>query len=337
MYCSPSVLVPTIWVTFSVAFAMAIQPQKFSSSPSGQLLTEQAFETLDEGAVPHERRDFVKTPHLFSYIWNQSSPDGVVGYNISVDVSGCGRSVHQSTIAGIYTPSNGITQDNAAVGDILADLKTLKQSASNLHDAERVIGNHTLTIARLVEGESNRLLDSGLIYPDALHQAAGGESIHDELCRLLWLSSEAQDRIRDFFFLIFGSSVAAGLAGGVVAGIAAGWQITREYDDLENANEGMPLGDDQLPADVLAGWKYIRNQAVIGGVTTFFATFAAGITSDIVNRGRMRATERFPARVYLAMARRAMRDYQAALARSTNQSSSRLSGSSLVWNLLCLM
>ena len=94
--------------------------------------------------------------------FTQSPSRNVPGLNLSMDISGCGRSVHRDTLAGIYTYSNGTVQDDATVGDILVNLKALRQKASDSHSINNVISNHTLAVARKLEKTAIGMLEGAL-------------------------------------------------------------------------------------------------------------------------------------------------------------------------------
>ncbi|KAI4145703.1 MAG: hypothetical protein L6R39_003722 [Caloplaca ligustica] len=168
----------------------------FKASAVADVQSEDSFEEdlrefLAEDVNILDRRSAANKPRLLSYSWEPPPWRGIPGFNISMDFSGCARSVKKDTTAGIYTYSNGTTQDDATAGDILADLNAMRKDAPDPLTAESVMGHHMLTGARTVEAMSNKLLDGGLIC-ESPTGAPNGEVVHDELRRLLWWSPEAR-------------------------------------------------------------------------------------------------------------------------------------------------
>ena len=90
-----------------------------------------------------------------------------------------------STIAEIYTYANGTTQDDATVGDILKDLKAMKQAAPDSMSAESTIGANLLQSAWTTEAVRNDFLDGGLICEPS-GKPFNVQLVHYELRRLLW-------------------------------------------------------------------------------------------------------------------------------------------------------
>ena len=138
----------------------------------------EGLQTLNQG------RSAATTRRMISYATIPSPTETAIGFNISMDISGCKRGVRKTTMAGIYTYSNGTTQGNTTIGDILADLKAIKREAPDSHAADRLVWDHTLASARTVRDMGNLLLDGGLVCTTA---KPSGQSIHNELRRLLWL------------------------------------------------------------------------------------------------------------------------------------------------------
>lgn len=122
---------------------------------------------LEEGYdQPIERRQPWTRRRILTYHWNQTVPGGAIAYNISMDISGCGRSVELSDRAGIYTSANGVISNRATTGGISKDLKSMRRSVLDLDMAERLFANHTLALVELVERQNNALLDGKLICKD---------------------------------------------------------------------------------------------------------------------------------------------------------------------------
>lgn len=263
-----------------------------ASIKSTTSLADEYFETFAKDLVESPRvfqeRSYTRTAQLISYI--QTPSRNSPGFNISMDISGCGRSMKRSTLAGIYEYANGTVQDDATVGDILADLKALKQSAPDLQTAESRISSHTLTVAKTAERIGIDFLYGGLICRSSSETS---ESIYNELRRLLWLSPEMRRRVFRKFCILLASSVAAGAAVGIgifsVTLLPQDWGIDHTHDDQTRSMAG----------DV----------AMITGVGFFLFNVVLLILQSIGN-GVIRAAEAFPAHVLLAIAQRWWRRMQ---------------------------
>lgn len=266
----------------------------FADMRSENSFTEDLREFLVEDFGLLDKRSSTRTPSLMSYTWAPPASEVAPGFNISMDASGCGGSGNKSTIAGIYTYSNGTTEDDATVGDILADLKAMMRNTPNLYIAESVMSRHTLTAARTVQAASNKLLDGGLICTTTT-ETSSGEVVHNELRRLLWLSRETR---REMLFLVRGS-----LSSAFASAI-----ITAVFTLSVSAAAGAP--------DPLA----VGLNAFIAALSTFISTLSACIVEYQGRRRRIRAIEAFPAAVSLAVMRRAIQDFEARLARAAVQS-----------------
>lgn len=169
------------------------------------------------------------------------------------------------------------------MGDIFASLRAVRQEAPDLPTAERVVRNDTLALARKAQKMSNDLLDGGLICQPS-KGASSGESIHTELRRLLWYSQEAWQ-----FSILIVTSGLAGIVAGATTAFAA-W-IVQYRNNHGDERHNKTLTD-----------REVRNEYIIAGVATFFATLAAGIADDIQSRRvlRLRVAEAFPADAFLA-------------------------------------
>ncbi|KAL8919489.1 MAG: hypothetical protein Q9208_006774 [Pyrenodesmia sp. 3 TL-2023] len=262
---------------------------------------EDLREFLVEDVDLLDKRSSTRTPRLMSYTWAPPASEVAPGFNISMDASGCGESGNKSTIAGIYTYSNGTTADDVTVGDILADLKEIMRDAPNLYIAENVMSKHTLAAARTVQATSNKLLDGGLLCKTAT-KTSSSEIVHNELRRLLWLSPETR---REMLFLVRGS-----LGSAFASAI-----ITAVFTLALSAIGGSP--------DIII----VGLNAFVAAVSTFISTLSAGIVEYQARRRRIRAIEAFPAAVSLAVMRRAIQDFEARLARAAVQSAAAASAS----------
>ncbi|KAI4265325.1 MAG: hypothetical protein L6R38_009507 [Xanthoria sp. 2 TBL-2021] len=213
-----------------------------------------------------------------------------------MDISRCRRGLTHETVAGTYIYPDGTIKQNATMGDILTNLLAVRKEAPDLLTAERIVRNHTLTRARMAQDMSNKLLDGGLICrpsPGAL----SGETIHTELRRLLWYSVPAHVRREawQFSILIFSSGL-AGVGAGFTTALAA--YVVQYRNNHGDERHNKTLTD-----------REVRNEWIIAGVATFFATLAAGIADDIQLRRvlRFRVAEAFPADAFLAMTIDALR------------------------------
>lgn len=246
----------------------------------------------DDVQTLYQRRSAATSRRMISYATIPSPTEAAIGFNISMDISGCKRGVRKNTTAGIYTYSNGTTQENTTIGDILADLKAIKREAPDSHAADRLVWDHTLTSARTVRDMGNLLLDGGLVCKMA---KPSGQSVHNELRRLLWLDAHphAREEAKQISILIATSGLAGLVAGGVTA-LAA---FIVEYRNTH----GEERKDKTLTKEE------VRNEYIIVGIATFVATLAAEIVSDIeARRRRHRVDGAISAEVFLAMTRAAL-------------------------------
>ncbi len=78
-------------------------------------VAEEYFEILDENVTPLDKRGYQKSGRVLSFVETPRSAEDLPGFNLSMDVSGCGRSVQMNTVAGIYTYFNGTIHDNATM------------------------------------------------------------------------------------------------------------------------------------------------------------------------------------------------------------------------------
>lgn len=192
------------------------------NAPVQRSFSDEIFESLYLSNAPRppstntsandlSQRALARTPGLVSYIAPSTHSSDSISVNISVDVSGCGKSVMSRTIAGIYTHVNGTIRDNATVGDILADLAAVQKGTPDIELAESLMWSHTLISAQMVQTESEALLDEGLIC-----NRGGSTSMnvptHVELRRLVWwwITDQGLQGGREFAWLI-GSSAFGGL------------------------------------------------------------------------------------------------------------------------------
>ena len=293
MLSTPLVLI------FSVAL-IQWSPTQAQAQAHPDLSSEVSFqndilEFLVDDIQPLEERSFTASPRLISYTWFPPPSQNVIGFNISVDISPCARGLKSYTNAGIYTHSNGTTLDNATAKDILEDLKAMRREAPDQYAAERMLWNHTLTIARGVQDMSNRLLDGDLIC-ESTEEISSGEITHNELRHLLWFARPTPNEIWHFSIMLASSGIAGIVAGGATA--LAAWVV-----DYRN-NHG-----DERHNKTLTD-REVRNEYIIVGITTFIATLAADIVSELQarRRERIRIAEAWAASLFFTMSSQALRD-----------------------------
>ncbi|KAL8682517.1 MAG: hypothetical protein Q9186_001464 [Xanthomendoza sp. 1 TL-2023] len=259
-----------------------------------------------------QRSSASEKPRLVSFTWTPTSRKAIPGFNISMDISGCGKSLRKNTLAGIYTYPNGTTKNDATVGDILADLRATKMNAPDVHTGQVAMKNHMLTSAQTVQAMSNRLLDRDLVCKPP-RDISGGEVIPNELRRLLFLSREAT---REILFLLC-VSLSAAIPSGLIAGAMAYF--------VGDPGANAPAGTDASRASRIR--QYAGVNALTAAISTFISTLAAGIVEYLATRRRVRATQGFTAEVSLAVMRRAIQDFEERQARPAAQSTTTTSTS----------
>ena len=114
--------------------------------------------------------------------WNDETGSETITYNISADFSNRSTGLKLSTDIGDYTFSNGTTTNDTKIGDIVADVYSLRHSrqSPNLNYA-----NHTAVVARLGLAQADQLLNNGLICQNTSSTAQNVPVIRDELRHLL--------------------------------------------------------------------------------------------------------------------------------------------------------
>ena len=309
-----------------------------------------------DGSPSLVQRDFTSSLHLLT--WSAVLPsDGgsaETKYNISLAVGGCKLGARFNTFAGAYTLSNGSTKPDATVGDIATDLKAIQRSAPSRLDAEYALGNHTYTMAKAVAEASNALLNDHLLCRDTVKHT-GEEIIHDELRHLLRDRQQVKSTIREAGVLLLASTI-AGALGGIISGWGAAYNLYIDSPELDTALvavggflsvPGNGFGIDSVVIKTLYGAnqasvsKYehdnriaklqARNNGIMAGVTTFFATLSAGIvTAYMSHRRRMRADEALSADVLLAAAKHFLDKYNADLAAQAARGA-QITGSIVSW------
>ena len=114
-------------------------------------LAEDIFEAFSEDPVEPSQvlygRSSVKTARLISY--TRALSKLYPGFNISMDISGYGRSLDKNTLAGIYNFAKGTVKEDATVGDILADLTTTKQKLLNKKTVDARLSSHAAEVAKI--------------------------------------------------------------------------------------------------------------------------------------------------------------------------------------------
>lgn len=169
----------------------------------------------------------------------------------------------------------------------------MRREAADPYTAERSIRGHISTMAKTVQDMSNELLDGGLVCKSST-QVSIGESTHNELRRLLWLSREDVRREAWHFSILIATSSVAGLAAGLITALAA---MAVEYRNTH--------GDVQQDKTLTP--REVRNDCIIAAVATWFTTIAADIVSDTrARRERRRFNNAFPAAIFVTRMRDAL-------------------------------
>ena len=182
----------------------------FSRRQVAKTLAEEVSSLFTDHVQRRDDKNSTNDLHLISYMYDPPNSGNNVGFNISLDISGCGRGFSKNSIAGTYTYPNRTTQGNVTVTQILDEVKAVQHAAPHSDIAEADLRAHTLSFAQDVLAMANGILDGGIVCIRA-SQSTDPAPIHDELRRLLWLS----DRQKDLASL-FGSSAAAGVTVGLI-------------------------------------------------------------------------------------------------------------------------
>ena len=94
---------------------------------------------------------------LHQSVWDEDMDSGSVTYNFSADFSDCGTGIKFGTNVGIYTFTNGTTNNDTDFRDMVADLWSLRHSRTS---PNRNYANHTAVQAKLALDEGTQLLKS---------------------------------------------------------------------------------------------------------------------------------------------------------------------------------
>ena len=171
-----------------------------------------------------EQREVDPESLLYSYKFTHHDDAGEITFNISLFMSNCKTGVSPTTVAGIYTSDNGITIENASVGDISADLLKLEQENTQ----ERMI-RHVLRNDRFLSRQSNNMLDRGLICKPS-SQNHRRTSVHDELRRRLLSWSEIKIIIQEYIIIVVFSFIAAEISG-IITDLSASYNLYLKNSD----------------------------------------------------------------------------------------------------------
>ena len=161
--------------------------QLFPYNTTGNSSTE----TNSTGAK-HKRDTTLVTPvtvgpYLDSYglhqsFWDEETDSGTVSYNISVDFSSCSTGIKLNTDIGVYTFTNGTTNNDTNLGDMVADLYSLRHSRQSPNPN---YASHTADVAQLALDEAMQVLNNGLICPNQSNTAVTPVLDRTELRHLL--------------------------------------------------------------------------------------------------------------------------------------------------------
>ena len=161
--------------------------QLFPSNTTGNSFTE----TNSTGAKDKRDTTLVTPvtigPYLNSYglhqsFWDEERDSGRVSYNISVDFSSCSTGIKFNTDIGIYTFSNGTTNNDTNFSDMVADMYSLRHSRQSPNPN---YASHTADVAQLAMDEAMQVLNNGLICPNQSNTALAPTLDRTELRHLL--------------------------------------------------------------------------------------------------------------------------------------------------------
>ena len=164
--------------------------QLFPSNTTGNSSTE----TNSTGAK-HKRDTTLVTPvtvapvgpYIDSYglhqsFWDEETDSGTVSYNISVDFSSCSTGIKLDTDIGIYTFTNGTTNNDTNFRDMVSDMYSLRHSRQSPNPN---YARHTADVAQLAMDEAMQVLNNGLICPNQSNTALAPVLDRTELRHLL--------------------------------------------------------------------------------------------------------------------------------------------------------
>ncbi|KAM0798223.1 hypothetical protein BDR22DRAFT_860247 [Usnea florida] len=177
----------------------ALPPQPVGESLSNFLdqlfpsnTTENSFTETNSTGAKHKRDTTLVTPvtvgpYLNSYglhqsFWDEETDSGKVSYNISVDFSSCSTGIKLNTDIGVYTFTNGTTNNNTNFSDMVADIYSLRHSRQSPNPN---YASHTADVAQLAMDEAIQVLNNGLICPNQSNTAVAPILDRTELRHLL--------------------------------------------------------------------------------------------------------------------------------------------------------
>lgn len=161
--------------------------QLFPSNTTGNSSTE----TNSTGAknkrgttlvTPVTAGPYINSYGLHQSCWDEDTDSGTVSYNISVDFSGCGTAIKLNTDIGIYTFTNGTTNNNTNFRDMVSDFYSLRHSRQSPNPN---YGIHTAEVAQLAIDEGMQVLNNGLICQNQSNTALAPALDRTELRHLL--------------------------------------------------------------------------------------------------------------------------------------------------------
>lgn len=239
-------------------------------------LAEDIFEAFGEDPVEPSQvlygRSSVRTARLVSYARAPSKLHP--GFNISMDISGCGRSLDKNTLAGIYNFANGTVKEDATVGDILADLTSTKQKSPNEKTADARLSSHAVEVAKITQRKGLDLLYGSLLCRTS---PKATENVPNELRRLLWSPEEVAREINYWCGLLvrsFALGAITALAAGLYDGFLTQWQTPARLGDPDGAE---------------TVHKFLRYVEVYGSLAAGSMVFITGVLrwmiGDLVARG----------------------------------------------------
>ena len=240
---------------------------------------------------------------LHQSVWDEDTDSGTVTYNFSVDFSHCDTGIKFGTDIGMYTFTNGTTNNNTNFRDMVADLYSLRHSRQS---PNRNYANHTAVQAQLAIDEATQILKNGLICLNNTNTALAPVLDRNELRHLLankhsyWtaviLSAAGGASIgaivaavSDLIFkghivaenvvqtaIVIGAVV---LIGGILTRCDQVGRLDRAENLAHRAREIVPQGREAVVQNVYISWAR-RQMARIARRQVEEALSEAGITPD---------------------------------------------------------
>ena len=139
--------------------------QLFPSNTTGNSSTETNFTGAKNKrgttlVTPVTTGPYIDSYGLHQSCWDEEAGSGTVSYNISVDFSNCGTGIKLNTDIGMYTFTNGTTNNDTDFRDMVSDMYSLRHSRQSPNPN---YATHTAAVAQLAIDEGIQVLNNGLI------------------------------------------------------------------------------------------------------------------------------------------------------------------------------